>query len=93
MRHYHLKVILLISAMLTFTLPGCDRRGENERAVDQEIAAVEHSGKSQADKDTAIILLDGLKTQARELDKQIANMTPEQRDAYERVKRMQGQTP
>jgi len=82
---------ILGAVVLVVALPGCDRRGENERAVDTEIAAVEHSNKSQADKDAAIILLDGLKTQARELDQKVANMTPEQKDAYERAKRLEGQ--
>lgn len=82
-------VRIVLAAGLMFSLAGCDKRGENERAVDAEIAKVERSNASQSDKDSTIILLDAAKTQARQMDKQIAAMPPEQRDAYERIKRMQ----
>ena len=67
---------------------GFDHRGPYERQADEEIAKVERDpAKSQSDKDAAIILLDGFKAKARELDEQIAAMTPEQRDAFQRTQR------
>lgn len=83
---------LVITAMLLTCITGCDKRGPYERAVDDEIAKIEHDPHlSQSDKDAAIILNDALKIQARALDERIAAMTPAERDAFERAQRMQDQ--
>lgn len=67
---------------------GSNHRGAYERQADEEIAKGQRDPtKSQSDKDADIILLNAMKTKARELDAQVAAMTPEQRDAFERTQR------
>ena len=76
--------------IVILTLSGCDTRGPNERNVDKAITQVEHDpNMSQAGKDATIIFYDGLKAQAKETDKQIAALSPEQRDAAARMQRLE----
>jgi C-terminal processing protease CtpA/Prc len=91
--HYRL-TWLLLGGLACFVVTGCDHRGPYERQADTEISRVKADpNMSQHDKDTTVMFDGALKSQAKDLDKQVAVLTPEQRDAMARVQQAQSAQP